>query len=524
MVVCTGPIAGQVESGGLDDVAAWGFSGLAQDEAPLPETLWSASEATHLLPLLKTVRTSGLSPGERALLRQVILSPATAPGGEDDAALLAERARLMFEIGEADAAARFLPQVPATPEGLNADEIAADLLLAIGKEDEACERYADPETADTRQGAYWAQLRAVCFALADDAAAAGLAVELAAAEGVEDSWFINAVFAAAGATSRRPAARFDTGLALALSAKGALEPDPSAITASRPDLAAALAKRDVLAPALRVQAAGVAAETGLLTGADHRQTYEALFAIEGFAPRTPLEVALYTAWSEDEDAATKARTLFALLQSADGNLTRYAAVARLVQPTLADLPITDDTRRSGLAFFRASLATGDVESARKWLEAAKARTEPAEDAFDLAWSEGLLVLADPEDADVTELTQRLLESVGGKKRKEAFLRLLTLWQASGIVLPSSARAALFTPDNTGTTASSGLALRSIAAGVDAGAAGEVALKVLAATSGDPYAMAPGDMAALVQALRYIGAVDASRTLALEATGYWRETL
>ena len=243
LAACTpASLSAQVQSSGLDDVNPWGFGFLTEGEQALPASLWSASRAEDILPLMRRARTRNLTPAERTLLRRVVLSPARKPGGEQDDDLLTERARLIYELGEAAAAARLMPELAKSPSGLNADEVSVDLLLALGQEASACANTTD----DTKSGAFWARLRVVCFALQGDTPATELALELAAADGVEDQWFFDAVFAALDETTTPPPARFDSGLNLALSTKGGLKAPINAVASSRPDLAAAMAIREAL--------------------------------------------------------------------------------------------------------------------------------------------------------------------------------------------------------------------------------------------------------------------------------------
>ena len=69
---------------------------------------------------------------ERTLMRRMALSPATPPSGLQEPMLRAERARIMYDLGEAEAAAELMARLDAPPPGLDADEIIADVNLALG--------------------------------------------------------------------------------------------------------------------------------------------------------------------------------------------------------------------------------------------------------------------------------------------------------------------------------------------------------------------------------------------------------
>ena len=161
-----GSAVAQVESESLDDISAWGQRYLAEGEPEFPSNLWQRSDDDTLLALMQSVRTADLSPAERRLLRRTILSPATRPVGSKAESLLAERARLMLELGEARAAAALVPQLEEESLGLDAETLAVDLDMASGQELTACSKLDGP----VREGGYWLKLRAVCAVLQENVA------------------------------------------------------------------------------------------------------------------------------------------------------------------------------------------------------------------------------------------------------------------------------------------------------------------------------------------------------------------
>ena len=271
---------------------------------------------------------------------------------------------------------------------------------------------------------------------------AELAIELAQTQGVYDAWLFSAIYAATGDTQGRPLARFDSGLNLALSTKVELTPPINAVSVSRPDLAAAMATRTSLPSDLRVQAAGVAAQASLLSAADHRATYEALFQEEGYTAGSPLEVALFGMRNPAAPNAAKSRMLAAALRSAAGDAARFAAVSRLVQTDIESLPQGADTARQALMFARASLAAGDASAAASWSGATEYEGVPSPDRFEAAWIDGLVILGggDASPASVQAVTRRLVEAAQGRNRRRAAGKLFALWAAFGITPPAEARA------------------------------------------------------------------------------------
>ena len=518
----TGAASSQIISEGLGELDLWAVNFLENDEQALPATSWAASDGETLLALTRTARTRRLSPVEHVLMRRLVLSPADTPEGEGNGALLSERVRLMFQIGEASAAAQLLPTLQTAPEGFNTEEVAVDLQLAIGQTDAACLSGAGAG----KTGMFWSKLRAVCFALEDNFEEAELAMELAGASSGDDGWFSRAIFAASGALKTKPEARFDDGLSLALSAKAGLEPSVRTIANSRLDLAAAIARQDTFNPAMRVQAAGVAAEAGLLTRAEHRALYKALVESDGFSPRTQLEVALKVTLSDGADPLAKARALRAALRTARGNAARYSAVARLLLPDVKSIQPSQQTERMMMDFASASLAAGAPDEAARWMSSAS----DADGAlFEHSWLIGVLAMTGAEQGDADQMADvaRVLIAQGKtREQKQAVTRLFVLWNAVGIDLPHDARNMLAGPALKAPTVQKlpAFLTTSISAAGRQQAGAEAVLRILRVTNGDAYKLAANDVSALIGALTALGQSDAARMLALEATGYWRTSL
>ena len=516
------PASAQVKEGGLGAIDPWGIGFLDPGETSMPSGMWNASRAEDLLPLMRQARTNALTPAERILLRRVVLSPAERPEGVQADTLLGERTRIMYALGEAEAAAELMGQLKKPPRGMDAEAMAADLQLALGNQAIACGQV----TGTAREGDYWARLRAVCAVLEENTSAAELAVEFAQNQGVNDPWLFSAVYAVSGDTQNRPPARFDSGLNLALSTKAELTPPLNAVSSSRPDLAAAMATRPSLPADLRVQAAGIAAQAGLLSAEDHRATYEALFTKSGYRPGSPIEIALSSMNNPAATTATRARSFSAALRTSADNAARFAAVSRLVKADLDELPQSSDTARQALMFARASLAAGDAEAAARWSGATEFEGVPLPDPFEAAWIDGLIILGggDASPASIEVVTTRLIEAAEGQNRQRAAAKLFSLWTSFGIAPPSEARAIM-----NGQTSVAGQRLNpwnvmAVRAAAEADAAGEVVLQILGFTRGDPTQLDVTDLAVLIAALREIGADDAARILALEGTGYWKAAL
>ncbi|MEM6410206.1 MAG: hypothetical protein AAF683_01565 [Pseudomonadota bacterium] len=517
-----GSASAQVQASGLDDVSPWAVDFLSEDAERLPPTLWTATSPGTLVALMRRTRTKNLTPGEHLLLRQMVFSAGDQPTGEMSSDLIAERVRILLELGEADAAATLLPLLTGTINGENPQELATDLLVGLGNQDSACAA----SDSQAREGAFWAKLRATCFVLNDNAPGAELALELAISEGVDDPWFYEAVFAGLGLAPETPTARYDSGISLALSKKAGLPVPSDAIASSRADLASAVALSDDLEPTVRVQAAGMSAEMGMIDSVEHRAAYEALLAEEGFTPRTALEIAIGANWMGEETIDTRARTLNAALNTAQGNVARYHAVSRLLSDDITALPKNETTLRYGLAFSRAAIAAGDLTAASDWIETYSEAANDADPSFDVAWTKGLILLASNSvtPAPNDRFGTRLVETADTPDKRQAMRRMLVLLTAFELPIGDTARAALTSDPSEDGEPVFPMLLRSITAAGNEGAAAELSLQTLKLTAGDPANVRSSDMAQIIEALRLSGAMEAARQLALESTGFWKREL
>ena len=557
----------QIVSSGIGEIDPWGMGYLEPDEEPLPSNMWKASNAGDLVPLMRNVRTRSLTPAERALLRRAVLSPALKPNGPEADEVMAERARIMFELGEAKAAADLMTRLTKAPPGLDPEQVSADLQLALGNEATACQPI---QSGALKEGPFWARLRAACAALKNNIAGAELAVELAASQGVNDPWLFSAVFAGLGETGEPPNARFDSGISLALSAKANLNAPVNAVAVSgRPDLAAAMAGRASLPPELRVQGADVAAQAGLVSAVDHRAIYQILIAQPDYSPITSNGAALQRATNADATIASQARAYSDALRSSKGSPARFTATSRLLRNDIARLRKGPDTAEYASLFARASLAAGDIGGARLWTAASRyevlkeieqdilaaeatvevqdvepnANADPSatdviaaeevvvepevtvfsDDPFDVAIADAMIILAggDNSPAAVKAVAQRLAETSETVEQKQEAARLFTLWSGLDIAVPAPARRLMFeTPEREYAVIPSSRVF-AVKAAADADAAGEAILSLLNFTKGDPTQIRASDMIVFLDALTKLDAREEARALALEAAGYWK---
>lgn len=513
------PASAQIEDEGMGELNAWGQRYLSSDEKEFPTNLWRGSDDNMLLDLLQSIQTPALSPAERSLLRRVILSPATEPRGSNAEALLAERARLMLELGEARAAAALAPQLKQDPRGLNAETLAVDLDMASGREASACAALSGP----VKEGDYWLKLRAVCAVLQDNFAGAQLAIEVAAAQGVNDDWMVAAIFAAAGDSPDPPAARFDSGLNIALSAKAALDTSEVSVSEDRPDLAAAIARRDDISNEMRARFAELASAFDLISSADRRaillsrvaesETADSLTVIEQVLRdlNDPLV--------SDEQRAAGLNDV--LRTAARADLSHYRSTAQLFLTDLESLPQNELTAPYALEYARAAMMAGDHELARAWLSALRLETAPQVDPFEIASLEAVAITAgrSVSDTSLGAIEKRLVSTSDTTPREIQTVAILTAWTGLGRPLTPVGRDFVSQAVDRGTRIPQGQ-LTSLKAATRSGALGEAALMVLVTTNGDARGLAPSDLAILLELLIEIDAEEIARGLALESSNYW----
>ena len=519
MMCLSQPATAQIESDSMDDISAWGQRYLSSDETEFPTTLWRGSDDQVLLALLQSVQTADLGPAERSLLRRIVLSPASQPRGDLAEALLAERARLMLELGEAEAAAAVVPQLTEGAEELDAGTLAIDLELASGREASACARL----NGAVDEGTYWLKLRAVCAVLQDNFAGAQLAIEFAEAQGIDDEWLVEAIFAAGGDTPNPPSARFDTGLNIALSSKAVFDTSSVILAVDRPDLAAAAVRRPGVPDDVRAWFAETASELDLIGSDDRREILLSRFDAEDYEPQSDIETALLDLTDPLVSDEQRGETLAGLLQTAaTSELVQYRNTARLFLPDLQTLPQTPTTAMYALDFAKAAMIAGDRDTAMAWLSAYEYEGVEQPDPFEMALLEAVDILAggDASIPSLEAIQARLIDAVDSGAREDQAAVVLAAWTGLGLPLSPKGRDFIVQVSDQGDRIAQGQVI-GMKAAMLANAIAETGLMVLVTTNGDVGRLAASDYAALLETVIALGAEDVARQLAVESSGFWK---
>jgi hypothetical protein len=143
--------------------------------------------------------------------------------------------------------------------------------------------------------------------------------------------------------------------------------------------------------------------------------------------------------------------------------------------------------------------------------------------FEMAWISALAVLSDAKaDKDtINDTAQMLMDAARTEEEMQEAARMFALWTAAGTAPPSDARAFLSSESPTDDSSTAPGDAIAVWAATRSGTAAEVVLRALILTNGDPSELGLTDLTLVLGALQDIGAKDAARLLALEATGYWK---
>ncbi len=513
------PVAAQIEEETMEDLGAWGQRFQPAGAREFPQTLWNGSDAEDLLQRLAAISSNSLTPTERDLLRRVLLSPSQKPTGEMADQLLVERARILLELGEADAAAAIAPRLGDDAGFVDADIIAVDLALASGQEATACSALS----SNTSEAPYWLKLRAVCAVLTNNYTGAELAVEYAATNGVNDNWLIEAIFAASGDVPNPPRAKFDSGLNIALSAKANLQTQSYTVSRSRPDLTAAAAQHIGLPIDLRARLARNAAETELIGPRAWREILLERMSAEDYSASDPLELTLAVLEDPTSNTGAKAEKLAETLSIyADQPLPVYSAIARLFAQDLDSLPANEVTAPYATLFAKSAIVARDPIMAQLWLDTVDPDSIAAPSPFEVAQLQVIALILDGSATPARQLgvQNQILGATKTNREREAARKLFSAWTGLGMTLGPEARAFLLNADPASPATDPNVTLATRAA-AQSGAIGEAALLILSQTAGDPGRLAEPELATLLDLLVDLGAEDIAASLAIEASEIWK---
>lgn len=527
------PASAQVTSAPLGQLDPWSVGWLSTNEGRLPATLWSNTSGEALAPIYAGLKPAQLSQAGRAALRRIALSAAKAPA-DGAADLVAERIRIIEQLGETERSIDLRRRYPETEWGRHADRLASDYDLLLDRVQPGCSRIGGKRADDQT----WMPVRALCFALAGDFEAASLAAEHIEPDAAKSGVWLLAAIATMETPSRaKPEGRYSSPLEAAVSISAKLSAPAGALAGAPPDIAAAIVrhrsatleqKRAALRPALdgaRLEPADV---LDVLNAGDQAKPA----AGRASALRADfLALALAAATNAEAKPNAKATAYAAALKAADGPGEFRLAAYALLDPIKA-LPKDETTAPNAETFSRVALTAGDIKAAQDWRKAMDEKADP----WGAARIDLILSYADASGDKDGAILDRLIAAVPAAPatpakaatpaarqldlRRIENARALFLYAGTGRPLSPAHRALLATQKSAGRGVSDASLMR-ITVAADQDADGEAALAAIALLGADVSALSFAGLADILMQMRRVGLETDANALALEALQVWK---
>jgi len=496
-----------IESGEIARLDAWSVAAIGRGSGALPPSLWSRSDAARLGALFDQLPSRFQSPAALSLARRALASSGRAPPGEGAAEAARQRFEALGRIGLADDLA-VMAQGPVLSDPLIA-QFAAQAELSRGNVDDACRRV---RSVEGETSGFVLRLRAYCAAAAGETAAADLALEVARAARADDAWFRSVINAIAAPPARLPAARYDNSLNASASLAANLPAGRNPVGSASSLALLAVARSDRAQPAVRMQAAALAAQRGVISPSEARNAILAAIAAAPNERLPPLALALRQAETA-RGALETAGAIAGILRPAT-DYGDFAAAARLFKDDIAALEAAPDAA-SALAFARAAAASGDLRLAARLVENAASAGVPVPVLTPLRAA--IAVGAPQSERDAGLIAQRRFENApAGAAGARALSRDLAIMAALGYPLTEQAQTHLTQVPPQGGARADPEIVNALLTATQSRALGEVVLlSALLAAPGVGRLETPA-LATIIQSLREAGLDDAAREIALEA--------
>jgi len=347
---------------------------MAGDGSGLPFELWRGLDVSTLESLIAELEIPPRSPALHELWRRLITSNVTPPtGGEADQQFMALRLETLYRSGLLEEASRELAKIPAG-NALVAT-LAARNEIGLGKKEQGCAtaRSGGPPTGSVPRHLMGqaALISGYCAAVAQDAAGAGLAADLAREEGLKSSAGLDALYALSVGTKPKVAA--DKPIALLdyriLEAVGAAPDSVDILRQASPSLLAALALDPGTQAGLKLIAAEAAAQVNAITPDELANAYRAQAAPTGAAPafaEAALRRAeLFVSADAERTPLKKVRLIRSFLdESRHAGL--YLIALRMIAPVSGSVPLAPEIGWYAETGVEVALAAGDYQKARSW--------------------------------------------------------------------------------------------------------------------------------------------------------------
>ncbi len=176
--------AQSIEMGELGSASAYDPGTLSAVDGGLGSGLWSGTEATTAVRLIKNVPSDFNHPLARTLTRSALLSAGATPTGSDQDAFQTARLDAIIRIADMAAAQDIIAR---TPSFASDQQLDADLALTAGDITRACS--ISDQITQARSESYWMKLRAFCHVERGETAAAEITLDLLGSSGNTDKTY-----------------------------------------------------------------------------------------------------------------------------------------------------------------------------------------------------------------------------------------------------------------------------------------------------------------------------------------------
>lgn len=531
------PATAQVSSAPPAQVDAWGVGWISANEGAVPATFWANTSGPTLAPILAAIQPRELSPAGAATLRRILMSRGKGPAGGTE--LTADRIRLLEQLGETANATELRKRYSGSSWGKPGERLAAEWEMLNGQDDAGCAVAKTKPVAD----ADWLPLRALCGAVAKDAAATNLATEQVArtneALGV---WLIGALGAITTPDIKKPDGRYGSPLEATISVRAKLSVPANAFSSVPADIAAQVAldktatneqRRAAMRPAFnggKIKAADVLAILAL-------KDAEAPKTTRGAAPK-PDYLALALTASADKDAKpeAKATAYVAALRSAE-TLNDGRLISAVLAPSIKTLPRNDATLPYAEPLARAALLAGDDKLAAEWRKHLGTLAKDKQDIWAMARMDLMFALAGASTEKLSPILERMVAaapypaaSAAAAKPTSGEQQLAVrrientraLFLAVGLhhELTADQRALLSAQRSAGRGVSDA-AIARITAAARQDADAEAALATIGQLGSDVSALSFAGLSDLLSQLMTVGLADDAKAIALESLQVWK---
>ena len=188
---------GGIQVGTLSTISDVTVGLLTPENGGFAQTIWNRSDRRAIESLIGQLPVASPSPFINDLTRRVLLTTASVPEGRTRGTPFVElRLERLFSAGHAADVMSMIEKLPALARTLNVVSLQTDAMLLSGQAPEACALASQIE--DGKDLPYFLKLRALCFILNDEAAAADLTAGLFRDQGGADALFLDLI---ANATS-----------------------------------------------------------------------------------------------------------------------------------------------------------------------------------------------------------------------------------------------------------------------------------------------------------------------------------